>query len=512
MALYPQMSGGIFPWSDTDMREPKQLTEDQKMANRLISERTNSGNAFSDAVVTNMAQDVAANRNVPEVIGALADGFTGETRNIPQEAGQLSLTPPQNDERAPAQDVPDATQDPGGFIAATMGNRSMGRGNMMGMPEMPKVPTIEEQGQKMEMEKAKQVMFDQNKIPDWKDSKSLRMGLVSFGLNLLAGNDLAVSFSAAGDHFEKGFAREKREAWANDLVEQGFDAQDIQRWIETGDNKALQDPMEKQMKMIQYQTAAENLGSLKRANSPEMQRFNMEMQMYPLQLQQMQIQQSQANADRNYALAAQKAEDKRMADAGYMYDPRRKGYVKGVAGADTPEYKESLAKAQNQYIRGRQGMENYDRVVKELGGVDRAYPQQGTMSDMYDAVTIEGVFSGNQVSETIARKMNPNTAKLITQEREFLAPLLRKDSGAAISQGEWKTTGEIYFPRPGDSAETRKRKADSRNVAVLAMAPQASPELKNALDMYTTGQLNGLKVVNKRVYANDGRGWFEIQQ
>lgn len=51
-------------------------------------------------------------------------------------------------------------------------------------------------------------------------------------------------------------------------------------------------------------------------------------------------------------------------------------------------------------------------------------------------------------------------------QREFIAAILRYDSGAAIPDGEFVTNAKIYYPQPGDSETVIAQKARSRKVAI----------------------------------------------
>jgi hypothetical protein len=53
--------------------------------------------------------------------------------------------------------------------------------------------------------------------------------------------------------------------------------------------------------------------------------------------------------------------------------------------------------------------------------------------------------------------------------REFLASVLRKDTGAAVTDGEMDTYGKIYLPQPGDDAATIKQKSVARQRALDAI-------------------------------------------
>jgi hypothetical protein len=58
-------------------------------------------------------------------------------------------------------------------------------------------------------------------------------------------------------------------------------------------------------------------------------------------------------------------------------------------------------------------------------------------------------------------------------ERAFIAAILRYDSGAAIPDNEYVTQGQIYFPRPGDSAEVLKQKDRARRTAISGLLQSA---------------------------------------
>lgn len=46
--------------------------------------------------------------------------------------------------------------------------------------------------------------------------------------------------------------------------------------------------------------------------------------------------------------------------------------------------------------------------------------------------------------------------------REWIAALLRKDTGAAVTNTEWELYFPTYFPQPGDSAEVQRQKLERR--------------------------------------------------
>lgn len=174
--------------------------------------------------------------------------------------------------------VPDVSQDPVGALAAMNSNKVRGLGDSAGSINIapPNPPTAAEQ-KTMELNTlGQQSAMEQNKIPVWYKSDSFNYGLISFGLNLLSGNDLATSFGAAGKAFGDMFGQEKRGAWANDLAQKGYSPQEIEEYIRTGDSKVLSDPMEKQAKQIQMQANLQSLNNLQYEGSPEMRARNIQ--------------------------------------------------------------------------------------------------------------------------------------------------------------------------------------------------------------------------------------------
>ncbi|MFW3388612.1 UNVERIFIED_CONTAM: hypothetical protein RF648_21760, partial [Kocuria sp. CPCC 205274] len=117
-----------------------------------------------------------------------------------------------------------------------------------------------------------QANFDQNKIPEWYQSKSFGYGLITFGLNLLSGNDLAQSFALAGNAFTGAYGTEKRSIWAQDLHKQGYNPAEVEQWVQTGDAKVLTDPVQKEFQRaqqtLQLQTGKEQLSALQYENDP----------------------------------------------------------------------------------------------------------------------------------------------------------------------------------------------------------------------------------------------------
>lgn len=66
--------------------------------------------------------------------------------------------------------------------------------------------------------------------------------------------------------------------------------------------------------------------------------------------------------------------------------------------------------------------------------------------------------------------LTSNEYQLASQAgREFLAAILRKDTGAAITKDEMSTYGRMYLPQPGDGADVLAQKRQARRIALDAI-------------------------------------------
>ncbi len=63
-------------------------------------------------------------------------------------------------------------------------------------------------------------------------------------------------------------------------------------------------------------------------------------------------------------------------------------------------------------------------------------------------------------------------------QRDFVNAVLRKESGAVISQSEFDNASKQYFPQPGDSQRTIAQKAQNRATAIRGISNAAGPAYK----------------------------------
>lgn len=251
-------------------RFPRQATSEA--ANWASDKQTES--EYYDATGQNLpSKAIYAIDDINDTVSQLAGVLSQPAEEKPWEQSAKEAEKQMNEGGLP---VVNPGESPSAAVASMNNNRIKGIGNSSGgltTPTPPPAPTPQEQQKKAFEAEGNKLSFDQNKIPEWYDSKSFSAGLLSFGLNLLSGNDLATSFNQAANLFMNTFGEEKRSIWAEDLADSGYDPTEIEEWIRTGDSKILTSADERRMKDIQMQTSLTQLDALQYANSPEMRQY-----------------------------------------------------------------------------------------------------------------------------------------------------------------------------------------------------------------------------------------------
>jgi hypothetical protein len=83
---------------------------------------------------------------------------------------------------------------------------------------------------------------------------------------------------------------------------------------------------------------------------------------------------------------------------------------------------------------------------------------------------------------TSAAQQQVNQAK-----SNFITAVLRKESGAVISDSEFDREDKKYFPQTNDNAAVIKQKENARKLAIKAMEIQAGPGGKNIKEFQPSG-------------------------
>lgn len=158
------------------------------------------------------------------------------------------------------------------------------------------------------------------------------------------------------------------------------------------------------------------------------------------------------------AFARQLAKDLEDSDAGtfLQVDPKT-GQVIFSQGGQAKPFTEGQSKDLAFATRAKGALKNLDPVDVELTSFKgRLFERDPT-----------GVFRGSQRQE-FQRAMQASL--------EFLQAILRKDTGAAITQQEQDEYGRTYLPQPGDGPEVIEQKRASRRRAIIALESGMSGE------------------------------------
>lgn len=170
--------------------------------------------------------------------------------------------------------------------------------------------------------------------------------------------------------------------------------------------------------------------------------------------------------------------------------PKALAAAKAKIGSSTENVKAGFA------TRMEQAEQMYNELAKT--GYDRA-----------------GIFqsAGALLPEAI-KPENAKKQKLI--ERAFLHPILRNESGAAVTEHEFEEYGAEYFPRAGDGKEIIEQKRLHRKQAIDNMKAAAGVAAQNVglIPMKTTKGLSPGVIVNGFRFqggdAKDKKNWIKV--
>jgi len=165
------------------------------------------------------------------------------------------------------------------------------------------------------------------------------------------------------------------------------------------------------------------------------------------------------------------------------------GVTDNRVGAGTP-----LVGASNKPMTESQGnatafgmrMANSNDLLKNLE--TKGVTSTGAIGGTAGAVVGLVPFVGDKLSAGVDNIYNvlpqvlggysPEQQQVLNGRINFVTALLRKESGMAISPGEFSTAEKLYFPRPGDDATVIKQKQNARDLAIKTMKVQAGPGAK----------------------------------
>lgn len=170
------------------------------------------------------------------------------------------------------------------------------------------------------------------------------------------------------------------------------------------------------------------------------------------------------------------------APSGYRFDPS--GNLVAIKGGPADKSQGALTEVQGKAMTFGARMVDSNRTLKELDkkGVHSTGIVKNTVGSIAGLVPL-GV--GDKLADmadstfnTLPRALggpNADQQSLDQAQRNFLNAILRRESGAAISPGEFANGTRQYFPHPGDSAQVRAQKARNRDIAIAGIRREAGP-------------------------------------
>jgi hypothetical protein len=115
---------------------------------------------------------------------------------------------------------------------------------------------------------------------------------------------------------------------------------------------------------------------------------------------------------------------------------------------------------------GGSGMKLTEQQSKDVGFYNRA-SQIAPILDEIDVNLTQALSAGGSMVPGVGNFLQSDAYRQARQAaEEFLIALLRKDTGAAVTDGEMSLYGSTYLPRAGDDETTIKQKREARGRAL----------------------------------------------
>lgn len=149
------------------------------------------------------------------------------------------------------------------------------------------------------------------------------------------------------------------------------------------------------------------------------------------------------------------------APMGYQWTPdgKQKFIPGGPADPATKPMTDDQTKAAGFSVRAQQAAKIIDRVGSDQG------------TSMFNRTIGSIPLMGNQV-------VSKDFQLEDQAERNFINAMLRRESGAAISDSEFDNARKQYFPQPGDAKPVLEQKAANRKTAIDSLTLSAGPRFK----------------------------------
>lgn len=144
------------------------------------------------------------------------------------------------------------------------------------------------------------------------------------------------------------------------------------------------------------------------------------------------------------------------APAGYRFNTS--GGLEAIPGGPADKSQAPLNDVQSKALQfGSRMQESSDNLTRLA---NQGVNQPGLIKRAADSVGMGAAVNWTQ---------SPEQQKVEQSQRDFINAVLRRESGAAISEGEFANARQQYFPQPGDSPEVIDQKLKNRAIATAGI-------------------------------------------
>lgn len=105
----------------------------------------------------------------------------------------------------------------------------------------------------------------------------------------------------------------------------------------------------------------------------------------------------------------------------------------------------------------------------------RSAEAHNVLNNLEDKVTFTSLWAKQKMGAAGRASMTESERMMDQAQRNFVNAVLRQESGAVISDPEFKNAQIQYFPQPGDDAKTLEQKRQNRETAINGFQKIAGP-------------------------------------
>ena len=175
---------------------------------------------------------------------------------------------------------------------------------------------------------------------------------------------------------------------------------------------------------------------------------------------------------------------------GYVLADPKSGGVRPVLGADGQPLK---GKAANRQLTDAQAkanlfgsrMKESDRILTGLEG--KYSPMAVNAKTGAEKIPLVGPVAGYAGNKLLSEQGQ----QAEQAQRDFINAVLRRESGAVISEPEFENAKKQYFPQPGDTQTVLAQKRRNRQLAISGMEAEVPGGFRATPSLTTTGQTGG---------------------